>query len=57
MSVTTRDIAAGVAALVAFPLAINLPAALAADGSPHPAVPLFDRGGDDRASATPARPG
>ena len=44
MSVTTRDIAVGIAALVAFPLALDLPAPLAADGAPHHSLPLFDRG-------------
>ena len=41
MSVTTHDVVVGVASLIAFPLALNIPAALASDdssdGGAHPA--------------------
>ena len=45
MSVISRDIIVGIAALIAFPMAINLPAVLAGDGSPDRRLPLFERGG------------
>ncbi len=44
MSVTTQDLTVGIAALVAFPLALNIPAALAGDGSPDPGLPQLERG-------------
>ena len=44
MSVISRDIIVGIAALIAFPMAINLPAVLAGDGSPDRSLPLFERG-------------
>ena len=47
MSVTTHDLAVGITALFAFPLALTIPAALATDGSPDPGLPLFERGQDD----------
>jgi hypothetical protein len=44
MSFISRDIVVGIAALIAFPMAINLPAVLAGDGSPDRGLPLFERG-------------
>ena len=46
MSVTTHDLTVGIAALVAFPLALNIPAALAGDGSPDRGLPQLERGED-----------
>jgi hypothetical protein len=47
MSVTTHDLALGIAAVFAFPLALTIPAVLATDGSPDPGLPLVERGQDD----------
>ena len=52
MPVARRDIAVAIAALVAFPLVVNLPAQLASDGSPRHSSPLFDRGAHDQARVT-----
>jgi hypothetical protein len=51
MSVISRDIVVGIAALFAFPAAINLPAVLAGDGSPQQGPPLFERGAPVHARA------
>jgi hypothetical protein len=53
MSVTTHDLAVGIAALIAFPLAINLPAVLASDGSPDRGLPRLEHG--EGAPVHPAR--
>ena len=53
MSITTQDLTVGIAALIAFPLAINLPAALATHEPPDRRLSQLERGHD--APVHPAR--
>lgn len=60
MSVTARDLALGAAALLAFPLAVNVTALASSGDGRELGDPLFQRGGQESPVETarnPARPG